>query len=99
MENRILKEKLIKKIKRTEGAGQEPAERRAEMLMKVCPDALRQNLVEWSEDSPLSDIRIEGYCVVDVMNIQRCGFPGAVWILSQAARDPSRASMIWRMRR
>lgn len=99
MENRLLKEKLIQKIKRSEGAGQESAGRRAEMMMKVCPNALRQNLVEWSEDRLLSDIRIEGYCVVDVMNIQRCDFLGAVWILSQVARDPSRTSMIWRMRR
>lgn len=94
MEKEILKERLAQKVKRLTGVTCSYAVNRAELLLWLCPDEIYQNLEEWAEDKPLSEIRFEGYTLEEVMKIQKCSILSAVWLLSSAAINPEYKALI-----
>lgn len=51
------------------------AKERAERLLNGIPEPLRQNLYEWLDNKPLTDIWIGEYCVKQVMEIRHDKHP------------------------
>lgn len=71
----------------------------AEMLVNV-NDNLKQNVEEWADDKPLSEIWVRGkYCVRAVMQIrQDDDFVDAISALNEYAEKSSNEYLIWRPR-
>lgn len=60
-------------------------------------DLLKQNLLEWLEDKPLSDIWINNkYCIGSVLKLRgNANFVSALIALDDYAKDKSKESVFW----
>ena len=62
-------QKLAAKIKTEYGISEQAAFEKAAQIQQDCPEQLAQNVCEWVEDRPLTDIFVDGYSLPMILYI------------------------------
>jgi len=78
-----------------------PAMTRAAELISATDSRLEQNVLEWIENRPISDVWVDKYCINAVLAIRKDGdFLSALDAMNLYLQDPRLGEMrIWRARR
>ena len=101
-DTRYYKERLIEKIREVcPWATLQAATERAEKLLGNITKPLSQNLYEWLDNKPLTDIWLDGYCVRHIMEMRFERYPlEALEILALYSKDKKAGTReIWRTRK
>ena len=92
-------QKLAAKIKTEYGISEQAAFEKAAQIQQDCPEQLAQNVCEWVEDRPLTDIFVDGYSLPMILYIWgNRDFLRAFHLMQMVVNGESKPA-IWEMRR
>ena len=95
-------QKLAAKIQTEYGISDQAAFEKAAQMQQSCPTQLVQNVWEWMEDRPLTDIFVEGYSLPMILSLWgNRDFLRALTVMQMVANGEKKQaeSVIWEMRR
>lgn len=100
--NQVDAQKLAAKIKTEYGISEQVAFEKAAQIQQYCPEQLAQNVCEWVEDRPLTDIFVDGYSLPMIFYIWgNRDFLRAFHLMQMVVNGETKQAepAIWEMRR
>ena len=97
---RIDKEKFQQKLQESYGFSRQIANVTVNGYLPAIPEEVIPNVIEWYEDQPLSDLRVEGFSIPMIFAYwNNQDFLLALGCMMELKRNPDEAKrMIWRMK-